>query len=160
MFTRVAISLTILLSPGAVSAGPQAQTPAATANSPEAAAPQTASGAGQTSQEPVANPAVTDVKHIPKAGIETLIRTGNEHMRNGDILGARQFYLQATASGDAAAALAMGRSFDPIYFEKLVKGNAGPNPSRALKWYERAKNAGAVQTASIRIEELRRFMSK
>ncbi len=160
MFARIAFSLTILLSPGAAAAERQAQTSAATADPSKGTAPQTASGAVRASFERVANSPGTGVKSIPRAGIETLIRVGNEHMRKGDVLGARQFYLQAAASGDAAAALAMGRSFDPIYFEKLVKGNAGPNPVKALRWYERAKNAGAVQTARIRIEDLKRFISK
>ncbi len=41
-------------------------------------------------------------------------------MREGDILGARESYQKALAFGDAAAALVMGRSYDPIYFAKIV----------------------------------------
>ena len=81
-------------------------------------------------------------------------------MREGDILGARQSYQKAFASGDAAAALVMGRSYDPIYFARIAARNAEPEPAKAFEWYRRAMNAGAIQTAMVRIEDLNGFLSK
>ncbi|HEY7644382.1 MAG TPA: hypothetical protein VH858_05035, partial [Hyphomicrobiales bacterium] len=48
---------------------------------------------------------------------QLLIRDGNKLMRDGDIAGARRLYEQAASNGNPEAALAMGRSFDPSYFE-------------------------------------------
>ena len=55
-------------------------------------------------------------------------------MREGDIVEARQFYQRAVAYGDPEAALAMGRSYDPIYFARIEK-NADPDAGKALDWY-------------------------
>ena len=81
-------------------------------------------------------------------------------MREGDILGARQSYQKAVASGDAAAALVMGRSYDPIYFARIAERNAEPDPAKAFEWYRRAMDAGAVQTAMVRIGDLEVYLRK
>jgi hypothetical protein len=160
MFARMAIFSTLLLFPGTASAEWQSQTAAATSNPAKGTAPQAASGVVRASLGQEVNPADAEVKYGSRPEVEGLIREGNKLMREGDILGARQSYLKAFASGDAAAALVMGRSYDPIYFAKLVKGNDGPDPAKAFEWYRRAKDAGAVQTATVRIEDLKQFMSK
>lgn len=99
-------------------------------------------------------------KYIPSSEVEAFIREGNRLMREGDILGARQSYQKAFASGDAAAALVMGRSYDPIYFARIAEKNAGPDAAKALEWYRRAMDTGAVQTAMVRINALNEFMHK
>ncbi len=96
----------------------------------------------------------------PRPEVEDLIREGNKHMREGDIVEARQFYQRAVAFGDAEAALAMGRSFDPIYFARIEKKNADPDAAKALDWYKRAMDAGASQTAMVRIENLKHFLNE
>jgi hypothetical protein len=95
-----------------------------------------------------------------QAEIEDLIREGNKRMREGDILEARQLYQKAIALGDAEAALAMGRSYDPIYFARIDKKNAEPDPAKAFDWYRKAMDAGAVQTAKVRIENLKHFLNE
>ncbi|MFT4078511.1 hypothetical protein [Rhodomicrobium sp.] len=92
--------------------------------------------------------------------IEDLIREGNKRMREGDILQARQFYQKAVTSGDPEAALAMGRSYDPIYFARIEKKNAEPDAARAFDWYRKAMDGGAVQTAKVRIENLKHFLNE
>jgi hypothetical protein len=100
----------------------------------------------------------------PRPEVEDLIREGNKRMREGDILEARQFYQKAVALGDAAgdaeAALAMGRSYDPIYFARIDKKNAEPDAAKAFEWYRKARDAGAVQTAMVRIENLKHFLNE
>ena len=91
---------------------------------------------------------------------EDLIREGNKRMRDGEILEARQFYQKAVALGDADAALAMGRSYDPIYFARIDKKNAEPDAAKAFDWYRRAMDAGVAQAAMVRIENLRRFLNE
>ncbi len=99
-------------------------------------------------------------RSTPRPEVEDLIREGNKRMREGDIVEARQFYQRAVAFGDAEAALAMGRSFDPIYFARIEKKNAEPDPAKALDWYKRAMDAGASQTAMVRIENLKHFLNE
>jgi hypothetical protein len=96
----------------------------------------------------------------PRPEVEDLIREGNKRMREGDILEARQFYQKAVAFGDPEAALAMGRSFDPIYFARIDKKNAEPDAAKAFDWYRRAMDAGAAQTAMVRIENLKHFLNE
>ena len=91
--------------------------------------------------------------------VEDLIREGNKRMREGDILEARLYYEKAVALGDPEAALAMGRSYDPIYFARIDKKNAEPDPAKAFEWYRRAMDAGAAQTALVRIENLKHFLN-
>jgi hypothetical protein len=90
---------------------------------------------------------------------EDLIREGNKRMRDGDILAARQYYERAVALGDPEAALAMGRSYDPIYFARIDKKNAEPDPAKAFEWYKRAIDAGAAQAALVRIDNLKHFLN-
>jgi hypothetical protein len=97
---------------------------------------------------------------MPVPAVETLIREGNKRMREGDIIGARRSYHDALGYGDVAAALVLARSYDPIYFAKIPSPNAAPEPAKAFEWYQRAMVAGAVQTARVRMDELKRFMSK
>ncbi len=96
----------------------------------------------------------------PRPEVEDLIREGNKHMREGDILEARQFYQKAVGFGDPEAALAMGRSYDPIYFARIEKKNAEPDAAKAFDWYKRAMDAGASQTAMVRIENLKHFLNE
>jgi hypothetical protein len=100
----------------------------------------------------------------PRPEVEDLIREGNKRMREGDILEARQFYQKAVALGDAAgdaeAALAMGRSYDPIYFARIDKKNAEPDAAKAFEWYRKARDAGQAQTAMVRIENLKHFLNE
>jgi hypothetical protein len=160
MFARIAISMTFLLFPGSALAEWQSQAAAATPAVSNAMAPQAASGVVQTSHVQEENPIDADIQFVLRPEIEVLIREGNKRMREGDVLGARQVYQKAFASGDAAAALAMGRSYDPIYLAKIVEGNAKPEPDKAFECYQRAKDAGAPQTAGIRIDDLKQFMRK
>ena len=99
-------------------------------------------------------------KVTPKTEIEDLIREGNKRMREGDILEARQLYQKAVALGDPEAALAMGRSYDPIYFARIDKKNAEPDAAKAFDWYRKAMDGGANQTAKVRIDNLKHFLNQ
>ena len=92
--------------------------------------------------------------------VEDLIREGNKRMRDGDILEARQHYQRAVDLGDPEAMLAMGRSYDPIYFARIEKKNAEPDAARAFEWYKKAMDAGATQTAMVRMENLKHFLNE
>ena len=90
---------------------------------------------------------------------QMLIRDGNKKMREGDIAGARRLYEQASQSGNAEAYLAMGRSYDPTYFEKLTVKTGKPDPATAFDWYKRALDGGLV-TAKVKIDALKQWLQK
>lgn len=90
---------------------------------------------------------------------QLLIRDGNKLMRDGDIAGARRLYEQAAANGNPEAALAMGRSFDPSYFEKLPVKTGKPDPATAFEWYKKALEGGLV-TARVKIDGLKQWLQR
>ncbi len=90
---------------------------------------------------------------------QMLIRDGNRLMRDGDIAAARRLYEQAAASGNAEAALALGRSFDPSYFEKLPVKTGKPDPATAFEWYKKALEGGLV-TARVKIDALKQWLQR
>ncbi len=109
---------------------------------------------------PQSAPQTSTRKLGPQPEIEDLIREGNKRMKEGDILEARRFYQKAVMLGDPEAALAMGRSYDPIYFARIDKKNAEPDAAKAFDWYRRAMDGGAAQTAKVRIENLKHFLNE
>jgi hypothetical protein len=160
--------------PQAVAAAPQA---APAPNLPEASAqsgPQTNTAvalaqvppAPGSIQPPVTTAPATaslGAASLPASAIneaEDLIREGNKRMREGDIMQARALYARAVVNGDADAALAMGRSYDPIYFERLETKNAEPDAAKAFDWYRQAMDRGATQTARMRIDNLQQYLNR
>lgn len=118
-----------------------------------------------TSKVASAKPAVETVQGEDQAQIETdfltqmLVRDGNKQMREGDIIAARRLYEQAAMSGSPEAALAMGRSYDPTYFEKLTIKTGKPDPAAAFEWYKKALDGG-LSTARIKIDALKQWLQK
>lgn len=62
-------------------------------------------------------------------------------------------------NGNPEAALAMGRSFDPTYFERLNVKTGKPDPATAFEWYKKALNGGLV-TARVKIDTLKQWLQK
>ena len=141
--------------PSSASIAPQAESQVKPA-SPSGAGPQTALRQAAL-QAPGGS---SDQRVAPKIEIEDMIREGNKRMREGDILEARQLYQKAVALGDPEAALAMGRSYDPIYFARIEKKNAEPDAAKAFDWYRKAMDGGANQTAKVRIDNLKHFLNQ
>jgi hypothetical protein len=132
-----------------------AQTPI----SPPTAFALTIHGTPQTTQGKT-NPIPDEAPH-PETDFLTqmLIRDGNKKMREGDILAARRFYEQAAAKGNAEGALAMGRSYDPTYFEKLAVKTGKPDPATAFDWYKKALDGG-LPIAKVKIDQLKQWLQR
>ena len=56
-------------------------------------------------------------------------------------------------AGNAAAALALGATFDPIWLAKLGVRGVGSDIEKARSWYKKAKESGSPD-ASHRLEML------
>lgn len=117
--------------------------------SPVSAPPTTERTAGPTPTPTVA--AVPAPNSNPEA--DALLARGDDLLVTGDVAAARLFYERAAEQGSAAAATAVGQTYDPAVLELLrVRGVRG-DAQMAAQWYRKAIAAGDRQ-AEIRLKRL------
>jgi hypothetical protein len=97
-------------------------------------------------------PAVTTLE---AAALKGLISRGEQQMALGNIVVARQFLKRAADAGSADAALMMGDTYEADELVRLGAIGIAPDPAQARRWYERARDLGAVEPAKERLERLR-----
>lgn len=85
----------------------------------------------------------------PSARSVELLSRGKDAENLGDVSGARRFYASAAAQGNAAAALALGRLYDPTYLKQTALGGIDPDPALARHWYERAAALGDAEAGPL-----------
>jgi hypothetical protein len=105
---------------------------------------------GKPEPAPAAEPSGVD---------DDLIARGDELLSLGDIVAARQLYEFAFDRGQMQAAVALGRTYDPVTFERLKVRGLSPNPQAALEWYKKAEKAG-VKGAQADIEALSAWLAR
>jgi len=130
---------------------PQPPAPAASdaPPSPVSAAPTAERTAGPTPTPTVS--AVPAPNSNPEA--DALLARGDDLLVTGDVAAARLFYERAAEQGSAAAATAVGQTYDPAVLELLrVRGVRG-DAQMAAQWYRKAIAAGDRQ-AEIRLKRL------
>jgi hypothetical protein len=96
-------------------------------------------------------PAAAPVRTLSRADIQLLMKQGQAFMAVGDVAAARVVFRRAAEAGDAAAALAMGTTYDPLVLKRMGALGVTPDPYQARSWYERAKDFGSPE-APRRIE--------
>ena len=84
-----------------------------------------------------------------------MIERGNHLIRSGDLAAARVVLRRAAESKDAAAALALGSTYDPVVLRELKAFGFAPDLEIARNWYEKANEFGS-QEAERRIQILTR----
>jgi TPR repeat protein len=90
---------------------------------------------------------------LAPAEIEELVTRGGRLLATGDIAAARVFFERAAEQGNAGAATAAGKTYDPLYLEEAhVRGIRG-DPVAAAKWYRRASAAGDKES-DLRMKKL------
>ncbi len=74
-----------------------------------------------------------------------LVKKGDEQLAEGGIAQARLLYERAAEAGLALGAMAMASTYDAVELERL--GTLGLKPAReaARRWYQRARELGAVE---------------
>ena len=121
--------------------------PAATEEPPEPAVkPQAGT---QSAVEPVA----TSGPEIPRAVaqplspavVAALLTRGNALLASGDVGAARLLFERAAGSNSAAAAVAMGMTYDPRTLAQIGARGIAPNPQTAIAWYRRASDLGSAE---------------
>src|SRR6516165_5524990 len=105
-----------------------------------------------------------DITQAPPLLTWNEVRRGLHLLAQGQITDARQLLLHLEAQGaerDAAVALSLGTSYDPIELEQLRSATASPNVvpdsfadiAMARTWYLKAKDLGSIE-AERRLESL------
>jgi hypothetical protein len=102
--------------------------------------------------EPAA-PARKAIRDIDPNSIKLLMQQGEQFMTSGDLASARLVYRRAAESGNAAAALALGATYDPVVLAKIGVRSFGADVEKARSWYEKAKEFGSPD-APGRLETL------
>jgi hypothetical protein len=77
--------------------------------------------------------------------IAALVERGRVLFDAGDLAAARLFFRRAANAGDAAAALAMGSTYDPDVLSKRFIRGTGANAEEARVWYEKAREMGSPE---------------
>lgn len=119
--------------PGSLGAGPVPSSERVVPSKLEFKPPEV-SGPGQTS---------------PSETADVLLRRAERYLEGGDIEGARLLLRQAAELGSGAAALRLGRSYDPKQTGALRYADSQTNPALAKAWYERALALGTREAASF-----------
>jgi hypothetical protein len=107
----------------------------------------------------IAPPAAAPSPVVPKmdpAERERAMRLhaqGVEQLQRGNVYAARKFFELAASAGLAQSAIAAAATYDPDELVKLNVVGLQPDAAAARKWYEKARELGAVEAA----ERLRRL---
>jgi hypothetical protein len=75
--------------------------------------------------------------------ISTLIKLGQDFLKNGDFSSARLLLKRAAEAGSAGAALSLGETFDPLLIQRLGAIGVQPDAIRAHEWYKRSAELGS-----------------
>lgn len=102
---------------------------------------------------PVPAPAPTIAPALDTQQAEALLARGDDMLATGDVSAARLFYQRAAELGSAAAATAVGQTYDPGILELLRVRGARGDGQMAAEWYRKAIAAGDRQ-AEIRLKRL------
>ena len=99
-------------------------------------------------QPPQANQFVPQARStLDPREIDALVKEGQQFVAAGDFASARLVFQRAAEAGNAAAALALGASYDPVVLARLGLRNVDADASKARAWYQKAKELGASATS-------------
>jgi hypothetical protein len=112
-----------------------------TGNSPAPARDETISMAPRAA-DPVPR---APVRALDPEQIALLLKQGEQFISAGDLVTARTLFRRAAEAGDAAGALAMGATYDPVVLAKLGVRGLAPDIDQARSWYEKARDFGSAE---------------
>jgi len=91
------------------------------------------------------SPPAAPPETLPPALMTALMKRGNESLDLGDIAAARLLFQRAAEAGNAAAATALGKTYDPNFTSAV----SAHDPMRAAGWYRRAIALGDRNAADL-----------
>jgi hypothetical protein len=103
---------------------------------PSAAAAQPADSAAAARVVPLVKPSLRHEE------IAMMVERGRVLFEAGDLAAARLFFRRAASAGDAAAAIAMGATYDPeVLTQRFIRGIEA-DAEEAQRWYDKARDMG------------------
>jgi hypothetical protein len=136
--------------PSAAPASEQPPTNATPVPAPNASAYALAAAPPSPAATPQPRPPVRDADEV-----ELLLKQGHDFIAAGDLATARVVLRRAAEAGAAAAALALGQTYDPKALAKMRARGVVPDAEEARRWYETAQRLGSGEAAQ-RLERLAR----
>jgi hypothetical protein len=88
-------------------------------------------------------PAPAPSRSLDPGEIDVLVKQGQQFVAAGDFVTARLVFQRAAEAGNAAAALALGASYDPVVLSRLGVRGVDADVGKARTWYQKAKEYGA-----------------
>jgi hypothetical protein len=85
--------------------------------------------------------------------IVILLQRGDALLATGDVAAARLFYERAAERGDAAGAIGIAKTYDPLFLAQAGFRTVRSDVAQATTWYRRALAAGNADAAP-RLERL------
>jgi hypothetical protein len=82
-------------------------------------------------------------RSLDAAEVDVLVKQGQQFVAAGDFVTARLVFQRAAEAGNAAAALALGASYDPVVLSRLGVRGVDADVGKARAWYQKAKEFGA-----------------
>jgi type II secretory pathway predicted ATPase ExeA len=113
--------------------------------SPVAARPVTPPPPPVLATPPQQTQAATPVVTLPPELIAALTKRGEQSLALGDVAAARLWFQRAAEAGDATAATALGKTYDP----NIVTQAGKPDPGLAAAWYHAAIALGDPRAADL-----------
>ncbi|MEP6827706.1 MAG: hypothetical protein ABJA10_06500 [Aestuariivirga sp.] len=109
-----------------------------------ASAPPDAAGSNVTTQPALTDDKVasTQAQPIPQPVGADLLARADGLMNQGDIISARQYYMQAATAGNPRGILGVARTYDPKVFAEMKIEGLQPDATKAAEWYKKAQAAG------------------
>jgi hypothetical protein len=104
---------------------------------------------------PPVPPATPRTPQLDQEQVAMLVERGKHLIASGDLAAARVVLRRAAESKDAAAALALGSTYDPVILRELKTFGFAPDLEMARGWYLKAKEFGSEE-AQRRIQILAR----
>jgi TPR repeat protein len=83
-----------------------------------------------------------------RAGAEKRLARGVSHLAHGNIGAAREFFRHAAEAGLAVAARLLAATYDPVELQRMRAVGVVADQEEARKWYERARELGALDVPS------------
>jgi TPR repeat protein len=98
--------------------------------------------------------ATSEAAQITNDEIMMLLKLGKNFFQSGDLVSARLLFRRAATAGNAEAAFALGRTFDPMIADRMGIIGIKPAIARARQWDESAAELGwpAAQRELARLQ--------
>jgi hypothetical protein len=88
-------------------------------------------------------PQPAQTRSLDAGEVDVLVKQGQQFVAAGDFVTARLVFQRAAEAGNAAAALALGASYDPVVLSRLGVRGVDADVGKARAWYQKAKEYGA-----------------